>query len=90
MVPLARQDRAQSSRARAADAAANAASPDVSQPIPANRHDPITSVVLGFELGQVSVVTHPHRLRAQERVEPCPDVVTAGLAQPAEGGRVPA
>ena len=35
----------QSSRARAAEAAARAASPVVSQPMPANRQLPITSVV---------------------------------------------
>ena len=35
----------QSSRARAAEAAARAASPEVSQPMPANRQDPMTSVV---------------------------------------------
>ena len=35
----------QSSRARAAEARARAASPVVSQPMPAYRHDPITSVV---------------------------------------------
>ena len=45
MVPLASTRPPQSSRARAADAAANAASPDVSQPMPANRHDPMTRVL---------------------------------------------
>ena len=44
----------QSSRALAAEAAANAASPAVSQPMPANRHDPITSV-----LSASSSVRHP-------------------------------
>ena len=87
--PQGRRDRpVQSSRARAADAAARAASPVVSQPMPANRHDPTTSVVSS------SSAPGPGR-PIRRPAGRCPEVlaagvVAAGLAEPAEGGGVAA
>lgn len=40
-----------------------------------------------LQLGQVSVVPDPHRLTAVELVQACPDVITARLPQPGQGGR---
>ena len=71
----------------AAEAAANAASPAVSQPMPANRHDPITSVL--------SASSSARSLSSPTRTDSLPytwqsgsNVVSAGLPQPTEGGGV--
>ena len=73
----------QASRARAADAAARAASPEVSQPMPANRHEPTTSVESSSAWSSPTSTGRPVRLG-----EMAAGVVAAGLAEPAEGGRV--
>lgn len=77
----------QSSRARVAEAAARAASPEVSQPMPANRQLPITSVVAATSAWSS---IGPAGRGVWRRLGTAAGMVASGLPEPAQSHRIAA